>query len=95
MRFSATLGKKPKPLDAPSLHATFESSRSNSNKSTTFYPKFDLSDIVHSLAIRNKPTERMGGVINVSYPKVCALSIDIVGLLIAIAAKIVHFGVQA
>ena len=64
------------PLEALSPHANFESSRSNSNKSTKFDPKFDLSDIVHSLAISNKPTEQMGGVINVSYPKFRALSID-------------------
>ena len=64
------------PLEALSPHANFESSRSNSNKSTKFDPKFDLSDIVHSLAISNKPTEQMGGVINVFYPKFRALSID-------------------
>ena len=43
-----------------------------------FDHKFDLSDIVHSLTISNKLTERMDGVIHVhvSYPEFCALSID-------------------
>ena len=44
------------PLEAPSPHAKFESSRSNSNEDSKFDPKFDLSDMVHSLAISNKPT---------------------------------------
>ena len=76
MRFSAALRQDNIPLEAPSPHATFESCRSNSHKSTKFDPKFDLSDIGHSLAMSNKPTGRMDGVINISYTKFRALSID-------------------
>ena len=63
-------------LEAPSPHATFESSRPNSNKSSKFDPKSDLLDMVHSLANSNKPTGRMDGVINVSYQEYRVLSID-------------------
>ena len=62
---------------APSPHrpTTFESPGSNSNASSKCDPKFDLSDITHSLAISKKLIERIDDVINVSNPEVCALSI--------------------
>ena len=63
-------------LEIQSVHTSFESSSSNSEKKYEFGDKFDLSDTIDSFAISDKPTEQIDNVINVSHPKLYALSID-------------------
>ena len=45
------------PLKVQSAHTNFEISRSNSKRNSKFDPKFDLSDLVDSFAISDKPIE--------------------------------------
>ena len=51
-----------------SAHTNFENSRSNSKRSSNFNPTFDLSDLVGSFAISDKPIDQIENVINVSNP---------------------------
>ena len=61
-------------LKVQSAHTNFENSRSNSKRNSKFDPKFDLSDLVDSFAISDKPIEQIENVINVSNPEFYALS---------------------